>query len=151
MKKTIKDIYTLLSVDTRLKTDGVDTIAVKTFREFNDPLVMDFPAVMLERVSKDKQIKSMPSGYLETFSVDIVCVTTEYGDSDNGSNMLGYDRIDTLTNIVEKILQENPKIDGSYLDSDITSTRYEAGAADNYIFYSAIISLTAKRRVLIQR
>lgn len=147
MKTAINDIYTLLKNDSRLNTDGTDTLKVKTFCKYEDPLIPDYPAISLKRMSKNKQIKTMPSGYVESLNIEIICDCQELETGTDGATPAGFDKLDTLTGIVEKIIQSNPKINGSYLDSTISDTRYEAASDGNYIFFRAVVVLTIKRMV----
>lgn len=147
MKTAITDIYNILKNDARLNTDGVETIKVKSFCKYEDPLIPDYPSISLKRISKSKKIKTMPSGYVESLYIDIIVDCQELELGADSATPAGFDKLDMLTGIIEKILQESPKINGNYLDSEISDTKYAAASEGNYIFFRAEISLMVKRFV----
>ena len=145
MKNVIEDLYTLFSTESTLNNDNTTSIKVKTFRKYPDPLITDYPALLLVRKNKTSQIKTVNLGYLNTYSVDILLMTQDYEESTNC--LKGIDNLDKLVEIVEGLIQKNPKIDGKYYNTEITGISFNTFTTDNYINFSAIVSLDVKKKV----
>jgi len=61
MKQAVTDLYNLLSTNPLLLSDTGDNIKVNTFAQYANPLIDNFPAILLIRRSKAKQIKTIAS------------------------------------------------------------------------------------------
>jgi len=60
----------------------------------------------------------------------------------------GVEALDKLVKNIETILQQNPKINGNYLDCNIDGTDYDSFVTNNYINFTATISVTLQKRVV---
>ena len=145
MKNVIDDLYNLFINTAELNNDNTTSIKVKTFRKYPDPLITDYPALLLVRKNKTSQIKSANLGYLNIYSVDILLMTQDYEDSVNC--LKGIDDLDRLVDIVEKLFQKNPKIDGKYYNTEITNINYNTFTANNFINFSSVVSIDIKKKV----
>ncbi|HNQ20167.1 MAG TPA: hypothetical protein PKI46_03790 [Bacteroidales bacterium] len=146
MKQAIDDLYTLLTGNVLLQNDIGNNVKVETFCKYANPLIETFPAILLIRKSKAKQIKTVSSGYIENFTIDIMAMTQQF--ETDYVTMTGLEQLDKLVKNIETILQQNPKINGSYLDSNIDGTDYDSFINSNYINFIATITLTMQRRVV---
>lgn len=146
MKQAVTDLYNLLSTNPLLLSDTGDNIKVNTFAQYANPLIDNFPAILLIRRSKAKQIKTIASGYIENYSIDILAMTQQF--ETDYTILDGVEALDKLVKNIETILQQNPKINGNYLDSNIDGTDYDSFVTNNYINFTATISVTLQKRVV---
>lgn len=146
MKTSVTDLYNLLTTNPLLLSDTGDNIKVNTFCAYANPLINNFPAILLIRKSKAKQIKTIASGYIENFTIDILAMTQQF--ETDYTTLDGVEALDKLVKNIETILQKNPKINGSYLDSNIDGTEYDSFVINNYINFTATISVTLQKRVV---
>lgn len=145
MKQVIDDLYTLLFNDPLLNSDTSVNIKVNTFYKYANPLIELYPALLLIRKSENSQIKTVSSGYLNTYSIDILLMTQEFEETTK--SLKGIDDLDKLVKNVRSILQKNPKINGNYYDSLISGIEYQSFVTDNYINFTAIISFNIQKKV----
>jgi hypothetical protein len=150
MKQAITDLYNLLKNNAKLNVDNATSIKVNTFCKYEDPLIPEFPCISLKRLSKNKQVRTMPLGYIETFVIEIIAEVQNMETDNVNVTSSGFDDLDKMTGIIENIIQETPKINGTYLNSDIQDTAYEAYNNDNYINYKAVITVQLQRKVIYQ-
>ena len=82
----------------------------------------------------------------ENYSIDILAMTQQF--ETDYITLDGVEALDKLVKNIETILQKNPKINGSYLDSNIDGTEYDSFVINNYINFTATITVTLQKRVV---
>ena len=159
MKRLIDDVITLLQNHPRLKNDGeidytnvkgvtkkVTAVKIKTFCKFEDDLILEYPAIIVARKSKAPLKDRETMGTITTaLNVDIVAFVQDFEgtltDTNNASYSKGFEGIDLLEEIITDILNEYPKINNSYVESDITNSDYSALPNDDKINFGVTLTL----------